>query len=134
MARAYSQDLRERLIKTALGGASVRQAAARYGVGVSTAVLWVRRARSGEVSARRQGQPKGSKLDPHATYLLELIDASSHISLHEMQAKLKEERGVSAGLGTLWRFFHARAITVKKNRPRLRARATRRQSRARSLV
>jgi transposase len=114
MARAYSQDLRDRVIKTALGGVSVRQAAARYGVGISTAILWVRRARSGEVAARRQGQPKGSKLDAHAAFLLELIDASSHISLHEMQARLRQERGVSAGIGTLWRFFHGRAITVKK--------------------
>jgi transposase len=114
MARAYSQDLRDRVIRTALGGVSVRQAAARYGVGVSTAILWVRRARSGEVTARRQGQPKGSKLDVHAAFLLELIETSSHISLQEMQTKLKEERGVSAGIGTLWRFFRARAITVKK--------------------
>ena len=122
MARAYGEDLRERVIKTALGGASVRQAAARYGVGVSTAILWVRRAREGgEVTARRQGQPKGSKLDAHAAFLLELIDASSHISLQEMQVRLKDERGVWAGIGTLWRFFHTRAITVKKNRPRLRA-------------
>jgi transposase len=134
MARAYSQDLRDRVIRTALGGVAVRQAAARYGVGVSTAILWVRRARSGEVTARRQGQPKGSKLDAHAAFLLELIEASSHISLQEMQAKLREECGVSAGIGTLWRFFKARAITVKKNRPRLRARPARRQSRARSLV
>jgi transposase len=117
MARAYSQDLRDRVIKTALGGVSARQAAARYGVGISTAVLWVRRARSGEVAARRQGQPEGSKLDAHAAFLLDLIDASSHISLHEMQTRLREERGVSAGIGTLWRFLHARAITVKKNRP-----------------
>ena len=74
MARAYSQDLRDRVIKTALGGVSVRQAAARYGVGISTAVLWVRRARSGEATARRQGQPRGSKLDAHAAFLLELIE------------------------------------------------------------
>src|SRR5919107_1492539 len=113
MARAYSQDLRDRVIRTALGSVSVRQAAARYGVGISTAILWVRRARFGEAAARRQGQPKGSKLDAHAAFLLELIDASSHISLHEMQARLREERGVSAGIGTLWRFFHGRAITVK---------------------
>ena len=72
MARAYSQDLRDRVIRTALGGVAVRQAAARYGIGVSTAILWVRRARSGEVTARRQGQPKGSKLDAHAAFLLEL--------------------------------------------------------------
>jgi transposase len=135
MARAYSQDLRQRVIKTALGGTSVRQAAAHYGVGVSTAILWVRRAREGgEVTARRQGQPKGSKLDTHAAFLLELIDASSHISLQEMKVRLKDERGVSAGIGTLWRFFKARAITVKKNRPRLRARPARRQSRTRGLV
>lgn len=65
MARAYSQDLRDRVIKTTLGVVSVRQAAARYGIGISTAVLWTRRARSGEVEARRQGHLKGSKLDPH---------------------------------------------------------------------
>ncbi len=99
MARAYSQDLGERVIKTALGGTSVRQAAAHYGVGVLTAILWVRRAREGgEVTARRQGQPRGSKLDAHAAFLLELINASSHISLQEMQAKLREERGVCAGI------------------------------------
>lgn len=36
MARAYSQDLRDRVIETALGGVSVRQAAARYGVGADS--------------------------------------------------------------------------------------------------
>src|SRR5215211_467588 len=122
MARAYSQDLRERVIRTALGGISVRQAAARYGVGVSTAILWVRCARSGEVTARRQGQPKGSKLDAHAAFLLELIEASSHISLQEMQAKLREERSVSAGIGTLWRFLGAGDHGQKK--PRTPASAT----------
>ncbi len=121
MARAYSQDLQDRVVKTALGGASVRQEAARHGVGISTAILWVRRARSGEATARRQGQPKGSKLNAQAAFLLDLTQATSHISLHEMKAKLREERGVCAGIGTLWHFFHARAITVKKP-SRLRAR------------
>jgi len=39
---------------------------------------------------------------------------SSHINLHEMQVKLGVERGVSAVIGTLERFFHPQAITVKK--------------------
>jgi hypothetical protein len=56
------------VIKTALGVVSVRQAAARYGIGISAAVLWVRRARFGEAAARRQGQPRGSKLDEHAAF------------------------------------------------------------------
>ncbi len=79
MARAYSQDLRDRVIRTALGGVSVRKAA-RDGVGISTAVLWVRRVRSGGMAARRQGQPGGSKLDAHAAFLLDVTEASSHIS------------------------------------------------------
>ena len=121
MARAYSQDLRERVVEAGLGGLSARQAAARFGVGVSTAIAWVRRARAGERTARRQGQPKGSKLAPHADYLLGLIAGTPHISLRELQARLADEKGVSAGVGTLWRFFAARAITFKKNRARGRA-------------
>lgn len=119
------------MIKAALGGVSARQAAAGYGVGISTAILWVRRAHSWEVSARRQGQPKRFKLDAHAAFLLKLIEVTSHISLQEMQTRLKQERGISAGIGTLWRFFRTRAITVKKIRLRLQARAARRQGCAR---
>jgi len=67
MARAYSQDLRDRVIDAALKGLSARQAAARFGVGDATAIAWVRRARqSGERGARKQGQPKRCKLDPPA--------------------------------------------------------------------
>jgi hypothetical protein len=32
-----------------------------------------------------------------------------------MQARLADEKGVSAGVGTIWRFFAARAITFQKN-------------------
>ncbi len=130
MARAYSQDLRERVVEAGMGGLSARQAAARFGVGVSTTIAWIRRARAGEWTARRQGQPKGSKLDPHADYLLDLIAGTPHVSLRELQARLAEEKGVSAGVGTLWRFFAARAITFKKNRPRGRAGQGRRPRRA----
>ncbi|QRM27229.1 hypothetical protein [Microvirga sp. VF16] len=95
--------------KAVLGGIS-----ACYGVGISIAVLWVRRAPSGEVSTHRQGHPKGPTLDAHAAFLLELIDGFSHSSLHEMQARLGEKRGVSADIGMLWRGFCAPAMPVKK--------------------
>lgn len=39
MARAYSQDLPDCVIRTALRSVSVRQAATRFGAGISTAVL-----------------------------------------------------------------------------------------------
>jgi transposase len=114
MARAYGQDLRERVVDAALSGLSARQAAERFGVGISTAIVWVRRAGAGERTARRQGQPKGSKLDAYADYVLDLVAETPHISLKEMQARLAEEKSVSAGVGTIWRFFATRAITFQK--------------------
>lgn len=132
MARAYSQDLRDRVLKAVAAGLSARQAAARYQVGIATAIVWVRRARcTGETAARRQGPPRGSKLDTHAAFLLGLVAATPHLTLAELQVLLREERGASASIGTLWRFFAVRGITYKKNRacgragPRGRRRGTR---------
>ena len=75
MARAYSQDLRDRMIDAALGGMPARRAAAQFEIGAATAIVWVRRARaSGERTARRQGQPRRSKLDPQRDFLLALVE------------------------------------------------------------
>ncbi len=129
MARAYSQDLRDRVLGSAAEG-SARGAAGRFGIGVKTAIEWVRRAReTGERTARRQGQPKGSKLDPHEVFLLSLVAETVDITLVEMQARLRDERGVSAGTTTLWRFFDARGLTFKKNGSRGRAGSSRRRGR-----
>ena len=120
MGRAYSADLRGRVPDAVEAGSSARSAA-RFGVGVATAIRWVRRHReTGERTARRQGHPVRSKLDPHETFLLGLIAETVDITLAEMRARLAAERGVRAGIGTLWRFFHRRGVTVKK-RPGMRA-------------
>jgi transposase len=117
MARAYSHDLRSRVLDAVATGASRRQAAARYRVGIATVVRWAARAAlTGQTRAGRQGRPRGSKLDAHEGFLLALIDEADDITLAEMQARLRVERRVSAGLGTLWRFFARRAVTWKKRR------------------
>ncbi len=114
MARAYSQDLRDRVIDAALAGLSARQAAARFGVGIATAILWVRRAReNGERKARPQGQPRRSKLDAHRDFLLDLIAATADITLVEMQERLAAERGIRASVGTIWTFLERCNMTVK---------------------
>ena len=64
------------------------------GSGVSTAVTWYRRYReTGEVSARKQGQPGGSKLDAHAAFILALVRERPDISLAEIAERLAEETG-----------------------------------------
>ena len=117
MSGAYSCDLRGRVLDAVDAGLSARQAAARFEIGVATAIRWVRRWReSGERTARKQGHPIRSKLDVHEAYLFGLIEQTVDITLDEMRHRLAEERGVRAGFGTLWRFFSRRGITVKKRR------------------
>ena len=120
MARAYSQDLRERVIDA---GTSARQAAERFGIGVATAIVWVRRAREGERSARKQGQPKRSKLDPHREFLLALIEAEPDITIAEMQERLRSEAGVPVSVGTIWTFLDRAGLTFKKRPPTPRSRS-----------
>jgi transposase len=117
MARAYSHDLRVRVLDAVGAGLSRREAAARYRIGIATVIRWAAHAAvTGETKAKRQGRPRGSKLDAHEGFLLALIEETDDITLLEMQDRLRAERGVSVGLGTLWRFFDGRAITWKKRR------------------
>jgi transposase len=115
MSRAYSEDLRDRVLDAVASGSSARGAAARFGIGVATAVRWVRRWREpGERRAQRQGYPKRSILDPHEAFLLGLVDEQSDITLDEMCARLREERGVRVARVTVWRFFERRGWSFKK--------------------
>ena len=122
MARAYSQDLRERVIDA---GTSARQAAERFGIGVATAIVWVRRAREGERSARKQGQPKRSKLDQYREFLLALIEAEADMTIAEMQERLRSEAGVTASVGTIWTFLDRAGLTFKKRPPTRPSRSAR---------
>ncbi|MFD1985543.1 helix-turn-helix domain-containing protein [Mesorhizobium newzealandense] len=64
MTRSLSADLRGRVIAAIEDGVSTREAARRFRTGISTAGSWYRRYReTGEMEARKQGQPSRSKLD-----------------------------------------------------------------------
>lgn len=120
MARAYSQDLRDRVIDTALSGTPARHAAARFGIGVATAIRWVRQARkTGERTPGRQGQPRRSKLDPHRDFVLGLVSEQPDLTISEMQERLAAERGLRASRATVWLFLDRAGLTFKK-RPRMR--------------
>jgi len=112
------------VIEAITEGLSRRRAASRFGVGVSTAIRWYQRYReTGEIAARKQGQPGGSKLDAHEVFILALVAERPDISLAEIAACLAAQRAVSACPATVWYFFDRRGISFKKNRARRRARA-----------
>ena len=116
MAGAYSQDLRKRVIATIEAGASCRTAASRFAVSVSTVVNWRRRwLDTGTAAAKPMGGATNTRIkDEDATWLLALVAAQDDLTLHAMQARLREERGVRAAIGSIWRFLKANKITLKK--------------------
>lgn len=121
MGRAFSTDLRRRVIEAIEDGMSTRAAARRFSIGESTAGAWYRRwLRTGEAKAHKQGQPGGSKLDPHAAFILDLIEADKDIALKEIGERLVETFGVKACPATIWYWLDRRGITFKK-RPHMRA-------------
>src|SRR5208282_1727466 len=112
MARSYSQDLRDRVIDAAFSGKSVRGSAAHFDVGPATAIVWVRRAReTGQRSARKQGPPKRSKLDPHRDFLLGLIEQTPDLTISELLERLAADCGVKASRSTLWTFLDRCGLT-----------------------
>jgi transposase len=118
MARALSMDLRTRVLAAIEAGLSCRQAAARFGVSVSSAIRWrARQRRHGNALPRKQGGDRRShRIEAHAKTILGLLETARDITLAEMQAALAA-KGVAVAIGTLWRFFDRRRITLKK-RPR----------------
>jgi transposase len=115
MAKALSQDLRDRVVAAVDGGLSRRGAAARFGVSISSAIRWHQLAREhGRAVARKPGgDQRSSKTDAHAEQIMGILEGQGDITLAEIQSGLAE-RGISVGIGTLWRFFDRRGITRKK--------------------
>ena len=114
MTRSLSGDLRGRVIGAIAEGLSTRAAARRFRVGTSTAGAWYRRYRAtGEMVARKQGQPSRSKLDRHEAFILGLIEAAPDITLAEIAERLAEERGVRVVPSTVWMFLARHGITYK---------------------
>jgi transposase len=124
MARPYSQDLRDRVVRAVDGGQSRREVARIFGVGISTVINWVRRFQeTGSAAAKPMGGDYSSRLTAERAWLLARIKDENDVTLEEIRAELKTERGIAVGYGTVWRFYAAEGISFKKNRTRGRARA-----------
>jgi len=124
MPRAYSGDLRARVIEEISTGASRREAAERYGVSPSVVVLWAQRfERTGSVAAKPSGGST-SPLEAHAKFLLGLIVEQPDLTLDELVAAMNKRR-IPGSRSAVWRFFDRRGISFKKNFVRSGAKARR---------
>ena len=90
MARPYSRDLRERVVRAVEGGLSRRKAAAVFALAASTVVEWVRVWReSGSLCAKPRGGDHNSRLKGDLAWLLERIAAVPDLTLEELRAELR---------------------------------------------
>ena len=121
MARAYSLDLRERVVLAIAEGASCRSAAARFGVSVASAVKWSQRFRAtGSAAARPMGGRRPFAVIGEREWLLGRIAEKPDLTLRALVAELAE-RGVKVSYFTVWRFFEHEGVTFKKKPARQRA-------------
>ena len=117
MARPYSMDLRERVVRAVeREGLSRRHAAERFGIGIKTAIDWVRRFReTGSLAAQPMGGCRPKKIvGRHRDWLLERCRGED-FTLRGLVAELAE-RGLPVDYRTVWDFVHSEKLTYKKRR------------------
>ena len=126
MGRPYSLDLRERVVAAVeKGGMSRRRAAGQFGVGLSTAITWVRRLReTGSVAPGKMGGHKPKAIaGEHRIWLLQRTKERD-FTLRGLVAELAE-RGLKVDYRSVWNFVHDEKLSFKKKRGGWRARSSR---------
>jgi transposase len=122
--RAYSNDLRRRVVSAVAGGSSRRAAADRFEVSASSAIRWVElHEKTGSVSPQRRGGKSRSPLEAHASWLLELVAKEPDLTLAEIVQRLFEDRCMRTTDSSVDRFLRRHGLSFKKNSARRRARA-----------
>ena len=121
MARAYSLDLRERVVGLVASGETCRAVAELYDVSVASVVKWSQRARAtGSAAAKPMGGRRPYLLEGERDWLLARLAEKPDLTLHALLVELGE-RGVVVSCDTLWRYLKRQGISFKKNRVRDRA-------------
>jgi transposase len=130
MARAYSLDLRERVVAAVAAGESCRRVAEVFRISVASVVKWSQRYRAtGTAAAKPMGGRRGFSLAAERDWLLARLAAAPDLTLRALVAELGE-RGVATSYGSVWRLVHAADLSFKKNPVRRRAGSPRRRAKA----
>ena len=138
MARAYSLDLRDRVVGAVLGGLSCEAAALRFGVSESSAIRWARRKRqTGSAAASKMGGKRPKLLEAERAWLMQRVAEKPDLTLVALLVELRAKddgkddgKGKRVCLDTLWRFLKGCGLSFKKNHLRRRTGPPRRRQTA----
>ena len=104
MPKAYSGDMRVRVIGEVESGASRREAAEEFEISASTAIIWVKCFRE---TGRCTAKPRGGSISPlekHADFLLGLIEQQPDLTLDEVVSAMRKHK-IPGSRTAVWRFF-----------------------------
>lgn len=128
MARAYSDDLRRKLLEAYQAGeGSLAVLAARFRVSVGWAEkIWAALVRTGRME-RPPGEKRGrrSRITAEAlAYLAARVKAQPDRTLEKLREDLEEEHGIVIGITQLWVILKRMGLRFKKSQsmPRSRTR------------
>jgi len=114
MARAYSLDLRERVVAAVAAGESCRKVAATFRVSVASVVKWSQRFRAtGSAAARPMGGRRPYALAGERDWLLSRLAEKPDVTLRALLAELAE-RGIVVSYYAVWNFFEHEGVSFKK--------------------
>lgn len=121
MPKAYSMDLRKRVIEACDEGQTIAQVSKRFRVSTSfVEKLQQRRRESGTLEPKPHGGGRQPRLSPeHDQTLRALLTAKPDTTL----AELREKLGIKVHLSSLWYRLQRLGLTFKKNAGSGRARA-----------
>ena len=120
MARAYSLDLRERVVAAVAAGESCRKVAATFRVSVASVVKWSQRFRAtGSAAARPMGGQRPYALAGERDWLLGRLAEKPDVTLRALHAELAE-RGIVVSYYAVWNFFEHEGVSFKKKPARQR--------------
>lgn len=130
MARAYSLDLRERVVAAVEAGHSCRSVAQTFMVSVASVVKWSQRERlSGNAAPWPVGGRKPYAVARERDWLMARLTEKPDLTLRALLLELRE-RGMVVSYYALWHFLQHEGITFKKKPARQRTRPSGRRKAA----
>jgi transposase len=133
MGRAYSLDLRERVVAAVAGGQSCRAVAATFRVSVASVVKWWQRYRAtGSAAARPMGGNRPYVLAGERDWLLGRLAEKPDVTLRALLGELAD-RGIKVSYYAVWHFFGHEGISFKKKPARQRTGSSGRRKTTRAM-
>jgi len=115
MAKPYSMDLRERMVRAVESGRSRHEVARLFGVSPSCVIKLMQRHReTGQVRPAKFGGYKKPILAEHEDKVRALVEARSDLTISELCRELAA-LGISVGRSSVDRFMRRLGLTFKKN-------------------